>query len=216
MPGAPVAERARRVVGTLRRIYPDARCALDFRNPFELYVATVLSAQCTDARVNQVTPLLFARYPDPAALAAAPREAIEAIVRPTGFFRNKAKSIQEGARRIVAAFHGAVPQTLEELVTIPGTGRKTANVILGCAFATPGITVDTHVRRLSGRLGLSAETEPDRIERDLMALFPPAEWTPLSHRLIWHGRRVCTARRPACPDCPLLRVCPTGLAAVAA
>jgi endonuclease-3 len=210
VPGVPVPERARRVVRTLKRIYPDARCALDFRTPFELYVATVLSAQCTDERVNQVTPLLFARYPDPAALAAAPRDAIEAIVRPTGFFRNKAKSIHEGARRIVEAFHGVVPRTLEELVTIPGAGRKTANVILGCAFSVPGITVDTHVRRLAQRLGWTKQTDPVKIEFELMEILPKRDWTPTSLRLIQHGRRVCAARKPNCPACALLEACPTG------
>jgi endonuclease-3 len=210
MPAAPLAERARRVVRTLKRIYPDPRCALGFRNPFELYVATVLSAQCTDERVNQVTPLLFARYPDAPALAAAPRAAIEAIVRPTGFFRNKAKSIHEGARRIVEAFHGVVPRTLEELITIPGTGRKTANVILGCAFAVPGITVDTHVRRLAQRLGWTKQTDPVKIEFELMEILPKRDWTQASLLLIQHGRRICLARKPNCPACAVLERCPTG------
>jgi endonuclease-3 len=208
--GVPVAERARKAVRTLKRIYPDVRCALDYRNPFELYVATVLSAQCTDERVNQVTPVLFARYPSALALAAAPREEIEAIVRPTGFFRNKAKSIQEGARRIVEAFGGGVPRTLEELITIPGTGRKTANVILGCAFSVPGITVDTHVRRLSQRLGWTKLEDPVKIEFELMEILPKRDWTAASLLLIQHGRRVCLARKPLCLECAVLEWCPTG------
>lgn len=210
MLGAPAAERARWVVRVLKRTYPAVRCALEFRNPFELYVATVLSAQCTDERVNQVTPQLFARYPGAPALAAAPRAAIEAIVRPTGFFRNKAKSIQEGARRIVEAFGGDVPRTLEALVTIPGIGRKTANVILGSAFDVPGIAVDTHVRRLTQRLGWTRQTDPVKIEFELMEILPKRDWTRTSLLLIQHGREVCAARQPNCPACVLLAACPTG------
>jgi endonuclease III len=207
---APVAERARRVVTTLKRLYPGVRCALAYRNPFELYVATVLSAQCTDERVNQVTPELFARYPAAAALAAAPRAEIESLIRPTGFFRNKARSIQEGARRIAEAFAGVVPRTMEELLTVPGTGRKTANVILGCAFAIPGITVDTHVRRLATRLGWTRLEDPVKIEFELMEILPRRDWTPASLLLIQHGRRICTARKPRCPECAVLEWCPTG------
>jgi endonuclease-3 len=207
---APVAERARRVVAALKRLYPGVRCALAHRDPFELYVATVLSAQCSDERVNQVTPKLFARYPTPAALAGAPRAEIESLVRPTGFFRNKARSIQEGARRIAEAFAGEVPHTLDELVTIPGTGRKTANVILGCAFGIPGITVDTHVRLLAGRLGWTASEDPVKIEFELMEILPRRDWTAASLLLIQHGRRVCTARKPRCPECAVLEWCPTG------
>jgi endonuclease III len=207
---APVAERARRVVSALKRLYPGVHCALEFRDPFQLYVATVLSAQCTDERVNLVTPALFARYPTPSALAAAPRAEVEAIVRPTGFFRNKSRSIQEGARRIAEAFAGEVPRTMEELLTVPGTGRKTANVILGCGFGVPGITVDTHVRRLATRLGWTRLEDPVKIEFELMEILPRRDWTRASLLLIQHGRRICPARKPRCPECTVLEWCPTG------
>jgi endonuclease-3 len=207
---APVADRAARVVRALRRLYPGVRCALDFRNPFELYVATVLSAQCTDERVNQVTPVLFARYPSAFAMAGARREELEAIVRPTGFFRNKARSIREGARRMVEGYAGQVPRTMEDLLTVPGVGRKTANVILGCAFGVPGITVDTHVRRLAQRLGWTRQRDPVKIEFELMRVLPEREWTRASLLLIQHGRRTCTARAPRCADCAVRGECPAG------
>lgn len=219
--GKPAAPRLapadrRRVASLLRRLarlYPDAHCTLDFKTPFQLYVATVLSAQCTDERVNLVTPELFARYPDARALAGAPREAIEALIRSTGFFRNKARSIQEAAALIVADHGGEVPATMEELLRLPGTGRKTANVILGSAFDTPGITVDTHVARVTRRLGWTLERDPVKIERDLMALIPEREWTIACHRLIQHGRRVCRARRPECETCDLRSLCPAAAVA---
>ena len=181
---------------------------MDFSTPLELLVATVLSAQCTDKRVNLVTPRLFARYPDAAAYAAADREELESIIQPTGFFRAKAASIQGIAQALCDRFGGDVPDRLDDLVTLPGVGRKTANVVLGNAFATPGIAVDTHVGRLSRRLGWSTHDDPEKVEADLMALFPRADWTDISHRLIFHGRRCCHARRPACGACPISQWCP--------
>jgi len=201
--------RARTILRLLKRRYPDARISLDFRNPFELYVATVLSAQCTDVRVNQVTPALFHRFPTPAALATADRSEVEQLIRSTGFFRNKAKSLQGGAARLVEAYGGELPGTMEELLTLPGIGRKTANVILGNAFDIPGITVDTHVRRLSRRLGFTQHNDPVKIEFDLMEIFPAKEWTQLSHLLIHHGRQTCSARRPSCGACSLAKHCPS-------
>ncbi len=190
--------------------YPDAHCELDYRNAFELVCATILSAQCTDVRVNMVTPELFARYPDAAALAAAAPEDVEAIVRTTGFFRAKAKSLVGMARRLETQHHGQVPQTIAELVLLPGVGRKTANVVLGNAFGiNEGIVVDTHVQRLARRLGLTREPDPVGIERELMPLFPRERWAILSHLLIWHGRRLCFARKPQCPTCSLRDVCPS-------
>ena len=202
--------QATRILDLLERAHPEARCALGYRNAFELAVATILSAQCTDERVNQVTPALFARFPDAGAMAAATREEIEGLIRATGFFRNKARSLHGAAQRIVADFSGKLPGTMEELLTLPGVGRKTANVILGNAFATPGITVDTHVRRLAQRLGFTRQNDPVKIEFELMALAPRSQWTDLSHRLIWHGRRVCKARKPLCSECALLPHCPHG------
>ncbi|MHA6512700.1 endonuclease III [Tessaracoccus sp. Z1128] len=193
----------------LAEAYPDARCELDFDTPFELLVATVLSAQSTDRRVNSVTPALFGRYPTPAALAEADRATVESLIGPVGFFRNKTTAIIGLARRIVDEFDGRVPGTLEELVTLPGVGRKTANVVLGNAFGVPGVTPDTHLIRVSGRLGWSASTRPDDVERDVGALFPPDEWVMLCHRVIWHGRRCCHARRPACGACPVRDLCPS-------
>jgi endonuclease-3 len=190
--------------------YPDAHCELDHRNAFELLCATILSAQCTDARVNQVTPALFARYPDAAALAVAEPADVEALVRSTGFFRAKARALVGMAQALVAEHGGEVPASLEALVPLPGVGRKTANVILGNAFGiNAGIVVDTHVQRLARRLGLTREPDPVRIERALMPLFPQAGWALLSHLLIWHGRRVCLARTPACDRCLLADVCPS-------
>lgn len=190
--------------------YPDAHCELDHRNAFELLCATILSAQCTDARVNLVTPALFARYPDAATLAVAEQGDVEALVRSTGFFRAKARALVGMAQVLVAEHGGEVPASLEALVPLPGVGRKTANVILGNAFGiNAGIVVDTHVQRLARRLGLTREPDPVRIERALMPLFPQAGWALLSHLLIWHGRRVCLARTPACDRCLLADVCPS-------
>ncbi|MFP5333736.1 MAG: endonuclease III [Actinomycetes bacterium] len=201
--------RARRIHRALAERYPDAHCELDFVSPFQLLVATVLSAQTTDVRVNQVTPALFARYPDARALAAAERADVEELIRPTGFFRAKTDSLLKLAARLVEDFDGEVPNRLEALVTLPGVGRKTANVVLGNAFGVPGITVDTHVARLSRRFGWTDETDPVAIEREVGELFPRRDWTMLSHRLIFHGRRTCHARRPACGACPVARDCPS-------
>jgi endonuclease III len=194
----------------LQATYPDAHCELDFRDAFELLCATILSAQCTDKRVNMVTPALFARYPDARALAGARQEDVEEIVKTTGFFRNKAKSLVAMARALVERHGGEVPRTMEELVVLPGVGRKTANVILGNAYGiNEGITVDTHVLRLAGRLGLTREDDAVKVEQALMPLFPRERWAMLSHLLIFHGRRTCDARRPRCGDCPLADVCPS-------
>ena len=188
--------------------YPEARCELDFTTPLELLVATILSAQTTDLRVNQVTPALFARYPDAAAYAGADRAELEVLIKPTGFFRAKTDSLIKVGSALVENFHGEVPGRLEQLVTLPGVGRKTANVVLGNAFGVPGITVDTHVGRLARRFGWSEETDPVKVESDLGALFPRRDWTMLCHRLIFHGRRTCHARRPACGACPVAAWCP--------
>src|SRR6478735_280492 len=201
--------RARRIDRLLALRYPDARCELDFHNPFELLVATVLSAQTTDVRVNQTTPELFGRYPDAVAMAAADPEVLEEILRPTGFFRAKARSVQGLSQAIVEQHGGRVPGRLADLVKLPGVGRKTANVVLGNAFGIPGITTDTHVLRLSARLGLTASEDPLVVEQDLCALLPRRDWTMASHRLIFHGRRTCFARRPACGACPLAALCPS-------
>jgi endonuclease III len=204
----PLRTRARRLVKELARLYPDARCALNHETPLQLLVATILSAQCTDARVNLVTPALFARYRDAKAFAEAELGELETAIQSTGFFRNKARNIRTCCRVLVAEHGGEVPGTLDELVRLPGVGRKTANVLLGNAFDTPGITVDTHVGRLSRRLGLTPETDPEKVERDLMALLPPKEWTMFSHRMIFHGRQVCHARKPNCSSCTLAKLCP--------
>jgi endonuclease-3 len=200
--------RARTIVRALAEMYPDAHCELDFASPFQLLVATILSAQTTDRRVNAVTPVLFAAYPDAATLAAAAPADIEAIIQPTGFFRAKSATIIAMAQALVERFDGEVPRRMRDLVTLPGVGRKTANVVLGEAFGIPGITVDTHVNRVSRRLGLTQATEPDAIEADLNALLPRRDWTAASQRLIWHGRRCCHARTPACGACGLARWCP--------
>ena len=190
--------------------YPDAHCALDFTNAFELLCATILSAQCTDKRVNMVTPALFARYPDAAALADANAEDVEAIIRSTGFFRSKAKSLVGMARGLVDRHDGEVPAEMDALVVLPGVGRKTANVILGNAFGrNDGVVVDTHVTRLSNRLALTRESDPVKIERALLPLFPQEHWTMLSHLLIEHGRQVCDARAPRCGSCFLADICPS-------
>ena len=199
----------------LAQAYPDADTELDFTTPLELLVATVLSAQSTDVRVNAVTPELFARYPDAAAYAAADRAELESYIQSIGLYRSKAASIQGLAQAICERHGGEVPGTLEELVALPGVGRKTANVVLGNAFGVPGITVDTHVGRLARRFGWTEETVPEKVEADLMELFPPSEWTDLSHRMILHGRRVCHARNPACDACPLAALCPSSTASAA-
>jgi endonuclease-3 len=205
---APDPVRVRAVIEQLRELYPDAKCALDFRTPLELLVATILSAQCTDERVNKVTPALFAAYPDAAAFAAAEPAALEKAIHSTGFFRNKAKSIREASADIVAKHGGQVPRTLEALTALRGVGRKTANVVLGNAYGVPGVVVDTHVTRLSHRLGLTNETDPVKIEFALMPLVPRELWTLFSHWLILHGRAVCNARKPLCSQCPLAPHCP--------
>jgi endonuclease III len=210
---APVATRLPEIIRLLHAEYPDAACELDFRNPLELLVATILSAQCTDVRVNQVTPALFARFPDAAALAGADSAELEELIRSTGFFRNKAKNIQTAARRMVEVYGGEVPQAMDDLLSLAGVARKTANVVQGNAFGIAnGIAVDTHVKRLSGRLGLSTESTPEKIERDLMALAPRETWIDLSHLLIFHGRRVCDARKPNCAGCTIRRLCPSAQA----
>jgi endonuclease-3 len=202
--------RAGEILARLKAAYPDAHCALDHRNALELVVATVLSAQCTDVRVNLVTPALFAACPTAAHYAQIPLENLEAFIQSTGFFRNKAKSLQGLGRALVERHGGEVPRTMEELVRLPGVGRKTANVVLGNAFGlNEGVVVDTHVGRLAGRLGLSRATDPVKIEQDLMPLFPRADWTLLSHLLIDHGRRICNARKPLCASCFLADLCPS-------
>lgn len=202
-------KRARAIVKTLQKTYPDAECALKHKNPYELLAATILSAQCTDERVNMVTPELFKRYPQPAQLAAAKPGDVEKVIQSCGFFRAKAKSLMGMAQGLVADHGGTVPEDLDALVKLPGVGRKTANVVLGTAFRLPtGVVVDTHVRRISGRLGLTESSNPEIIERDLMALLPPKEWIMYSHRVIWHGRKICIARKPKCGECPLLIYCP--------
>ncbi|HJU98851.1 MAG TPA: endonuclease III [Jiangellaceae bacterium] len=204
-----LVRRARRINRELAMTYPDAHCELDFTSPFELLVATVLSAQTTDVRVNMVTPTLFAKYPTPADLAAAEREDVESIIQSTGFFRAKTQAIIGLSQAIVERFDGDVPGRLKDLVTLPGVGRKTANVVLGNAFDVPGLTVDTHFARLARRFGWTTNTDAEKIESDVAALIPKREWTILSHRLIWHGRRCCHSRRPACGACPLSRLCPS-------
>jgi endonuclease III len=201
--------RAAAVDAALAAAYPDAWCELDHRDAYELLVATILSAQCTDARVNQVTPALFGRFPDAHALASAARGELEALIRSTGFFRNKAKALIGMAQAVADRHGGAIPAEMEALTALPGVGRKTANVVLGTAFdQATGIVVDTHVARVSRRLGLSRASDADHIEGDLMRLFPPSSWIRLSHRMIIHGRRVCAARKPACDGCPLDALCP--------
>ncbi len=203
-------DRAAAVYELLEGEYPDATTALEHRNPFELAVATILSAQCTDERVNRVTPSLFERFPDARSLAQARSEELEELIHSTGFFRSKAKSLIGMARGLVKEHGGEVPQSMEALTRLPGIGRKTANVILGNAFGIDeGVVVDTHVKRLSGRLGFTTESLPDKIEQDLMKLFPQDRWTPLSHLLILHGRRVCVARKPKCPECAVAHLCPS-------
>lgn len=200
--------RATRVSATLARLYPEPRISLDFSSPWQCLVATILSAQCTDERVNRTTPELFQRFPDVSAIAHAPLAEIQRLVQPTGFFRQKSRALQAAARTILEKFGGEVPSRMVELLTLPGVGRKTANVLLGHVFAQPGLVVDTHVRRVSSRLGLARESEPDKIERELQKLRPPQDWTAFSMRLILHGRRVCHARAPRCVACLLRPDCP--------
>jgi endonuclease III len=203
--------RTGKIIAELQRMYPDAHCALDHRNAFELLVATILSAQCTDVRVNMVTPALFKKYPTPAALAAAPQADVEKIIQSTGFFRSKATSIRTTSADIVAKHGGKVPDTMEELTELRGVGRKTANVVLGNAFnQNVGVVVDTHVGRLSLRLDLTKNTDPVKVEQDLMKIVPQKQWTLFSHWLIFHGRQVCFARKPKCESCSLFPLCPSG------
>ena len=203
-------ERAARIYDLLVECYPDAHCALHHRNPYELAVATILSAQCTDARVNMVTPELFRRYPDPDSLAAALPEQLEEVIRSTGFFRNKTRNLIGMANALLDEHDGELPRNMKELSALPGIGRKTANVILGNAFGIDeGVVVDTHVKRLSRRMRFTAEATPEKIEKDLMALFPRRVWTMLAHLLIFHGRQVCNARRPHCNRCAVSHLCPS-------
>lgn len=202
-------QRARKIVGLLLRYYPEAHCALEHSNPEQLLIATILSAQCTDERVNQVTKKLFVKYPDLQAFAEADLSELESDIRPTGFFRNKARNIQNCCRQLVNEMNGRIPQEMEKLVGLPGVGRKTANVVLGNSFGlTSGIVVDTHVTRLSHRLGLVRSKTPEKIEQELMKLIPKKHWIQFSHWLIHHGRQVCRARKPACEKCFLFEVCP--------
>src|ERR1044071_3828957 len=207
---SPKAERAPEIRARLLKAYPDAHCALDFTNPYQLTVATILSAQCTDKRVNMVTPTLFAKYPTARELAAAKTEELEEIIRSTGFFRSKTKSLIGMATAVDESHGGEIPREMDQLVKLPGVGRKTANVVLGNAFDTNvGVVVDTHVTRVSQRLALTKQTDPVKIEQDLMKLFPREGWTMLSHLFIEHGRQVCDARQPKCEGCPLSDLCPS-------
>ena len=204
-------DRARALVAAFPKVYPDAHCELDFKSPLQLLVATILSAQCTDKRVNMVTPALFRRYRTAHDFAKAGPDELEKAIQSTGFFRNKARSIRAAAAAIETQHHGKVPQTMEGLCALPGVGRKTANVVLGNAFSkNEGVVVDTHVVRLSQRLGLTNHKDPEKIERDLIKLIPQKHWTDWSHWLIWHGRRRCFARKPDCSNCEVLRLCPSG------
>ncbi len=204
------ALRITAILDELDRLYPDAHCELHFRNPFELLISVILSAQCTDDRVNLITPTLFERFPDAKALAESDQEEVEKIIFSTGFYRNKAKNIRAAAKKLCEKFGGAVPQTMVELLTLPGVARKTANVVMGTAFGIPsGVVVDTHISRLSQRLGMTGEDEPEKIERDLQKLWPQERWIMSGHRLIWHGRRVCFARKPSCATCTLRPLCPS-------
>jgi len=202
-------QHARRIVRQLNKSYPDAECALSHHNAYELIAATILSAQCTDQRVNMVTPALFKKFPTPQLLAQAEQQDVEELIQSTGFFRAKAKNLIGMARRVTDHFNGKIPKTVEELTQLPGVGRKTANVVLGVAYGiATGIVVDTHVRRISNLLGLTTSQNPEIIERDLMKLLPQKSWIAYSHQLIMHGRKICIARRPHCQDCPLLKLCP--------
>ena len=201
--------RAKAIYRQLTKSYPNVRCELDYNSAFQLLVATVLSAQCTDKRVNQTTPALFKKYPNPKKMAIADLIDIQRLVKSTGFFRAKAKNIKALSNKIMEEFDGDVPRDLEDLITLPGVGRKTANVVLGHAFGIPGITVDTHFGRLSRRFGWSKQSDPVKVEFEVGELIPEKEWTNLSQRMIWHGRRVCHSRKPACGACPLAKLCPS-------
>ena len=207
--------RTQELQARLETAYPEAQCALEHADPFQLVVATILSAQCTDARVNATTPALFARYPDAAALAAADPAELEALVHPTGFFRNKARNLIGLGKALVERHGGQVPSGAAELAALPGVGRKTANVVLANAFGVPALAVDTHIFRLARRLGLSQASTPEKVEADLCAAFPRTSWIALHHKLIWHGRRVCAARAPHCEACSLRDLCPTGTGVLA-
>lgn len=201
--------RALEILRNLKQLYPEATCSLNYQTPVQLLVAVILSAQCTDERVNKVTPALFARFPDAKSLAFAEREELEILIRSTGFYRNKAKNIQGACQKILKDFQGEVPKTMAELLTLPGVARKTANVVLAHAYGIiEGVTVDTHVKRLSNRLGLTTNNDPVKIERDLMALLPQPDWETFSISIIYHGRAVCKARNPACFSCQLASLCP--------
>lgn len=203
------SERASIAIEELRKIIPAPETELEHEDPYELIVAVILSAQCTDKRVNMVTPGFFRRFPKPADLAAADQSEVERLIQSTGFFRSKATNLRGMAAAVTESFGGRIPDTLDDLVALPGVGRKTANVVLGTAFGIPsGVVVDTHVRRIANRLGLTTSRNPEIIERDLRAVLPPKEWIDFSHRLIHHGRRICTARNPKCLECPLLKLCP--------
>ena len=201
--------RAKAIYRQLTKSYPNVRCELDYNSAFQLLVATVLSAQCTDKRVNQTTPALFKKYPNPKKMSKADLKDIQRLVKSTGFFRAKAKNIKALSNKIMEDFDGDVPSNLEDLITLPGVGRKTANVVLGHAFGIPGITVDTHFGRLSRRFGWSKQSDPLKVEFEVGELIPEKEWTNLSQRMIWHGRRVCHSRKPACGACPLAKLCPS-------
>jgi endonuclease-3 len=202
--------RINKILRILKAAYPDVKTALHYRTPLEMLISTILSAQCTDVRVNEVTKVLFRHLTGAEDYVQIPMEELEELIRPTGFFRNKAKSIKACCTALVKNHEGKVPDSMEALVQLPGVGRKTANVVLGSAFGIPGVVVDTHVKRLSQRIGLTEETDPVKIEFDLMALIPKKDWIDFSHQLIWHGRRICVARKPKCPECPLLDVCDFG------
>ena len=206
----PARERIGKIIRILRREYPRSRTALEFQTPLQILVATILAAQCTDERVNKITPALFRRYPTAAAFAAADREELEAEIRPTGFFRNKTKSIIGAARKIVGDFGGEVPANMADLITLPGVARKTANIVLSSGYGiAEGIAVDTHVKRLSGRLGLSRQQDPEKIEKDLVKLVARKHWLDFNYMLVNHGRKICQARKPRCPECPLRKLCPS-------
>jgi endonuclease-3 len=208
----PAKGRIAEIIRILRRSYPRSRTALEFETPLQILVATILAAQCTDERVNQITPDLFEKYPTAAALAAADRAELEAEIRPTGFFRNKARSIIGAAQKIVADFGSEVPANMEDLITLPGVARKTANIVLSSGYGVAeGIAVDTHVKRLSGRLGLSRQHDPEKIEKDLLKLVPKKDWLDFNYMLVNHGRKICQARKPRCPECPLRRLCPSAV-----
>lgn len=207
MKRAKIKEKADRVTEILKREYPDAAITLDFSSPLELLIATILAAQCTDDRVNQVTKDLFRKYRGPEDYMRAPLEELEEDIRPTGYYRNKARSIKKCCQELMERFNGIVPDRMEDLVSLPGVGRKTANMLLGSAFGKPGIVVDTHVQRVSKRLGLTEEDNPVKIESDLMSLVPEEDWVSFSHQLIAHGRRICHAKNPRCRECPLLSIC---------